>query len=142
MLFVVLMVSASCAIALRSEPAFLKNFTHFLLFLLAFFVPWSAISLTDYYVISAGAVDIPALYDAKARYGGWNALGIAVYITGVLLQLPFIENPLFHGALTWIFAGNDVSWLVGWLATAGLYYALRHRDGRRLPARTYYPAGS
>lgn len=141
-LFVVLMVSASCAIALLSEPAFLKNFTHFLLFLLAFFVPWSAISLTDYYVISAGAVDIPALYDAKARYGGWNALGIAVYITGVLIQLPFIENPLFHGALTWIFAGNDVSWLVGWLATAGLYYALRHRDGRSLPARTYYPAGS
>jgi NCS1 family nucleobase:cation symporter-1 len=58
-LFVVLMVAISCVIALLSEPAFLKNFTHFLLFLLAFFVPWSAISLTDYYLISAGAVDIP-----------------------------------------------------------------------------------
>ncbi len=35
-LFVVLMVAISCVIALLSEPAFLKNFTHFLLFLLAF----------------------------------------------------------------------------------------------------------
>ncbi|WP_227639569.1 cytosine permease [Klebsiella pneumoniae] len=50
--FVVLMVTASCIIALLSEPAFLKHFTHFLLFLLAFFVPWSAICLTDYYLIS------------------------------------------------------------------------------------------
>ncbi|MCG6522288.1 cytosine permease, partial [Vibrio parahaemolyticus] len=32
--FVVLMVTASCIIALLSEPAFLKHFTHFLLFLL------------------------------------------------------------------------------------------------------------
>ena len=139
-LFVVLMVSLSCVIALLSEPAFLKNFTHFLLSLLAFFVPWSAISLTDYYCISKGAVDIPALYDTAGRYGKWNALGIGVYAAGVLIQLPFIENPLFHGALTWIFAGNDISWLVGWLGTAGLYYALRHRDTRVLPLRTHYPS--
>lgn len=129
-LFVVLMVAISCVIALLSEPAFLKNFTHFLLFLLAFFVPWSAISLTDYYLISAGAVDIPALSDPQQRYGYWNIYAIVVYVAGVLIQLPFIENPLYHGSLTWLFAGNDVSWIIGWFGTGALYYALRRFDRR------------
>ncbi|WP_165556101.1 purine-cytosine permease family protein [Raoultella planticola] len=138
-LFVVLMVAISCAIALLSEPAFLKNFTHFLLFLLAFFVPWSAIGLTDYYLISAGAVDIPALSDPQQRYGYWNLYAIAVYIVGVLIQLPFIENPLYHGSLTWLFAGNDVSWIIGWFGTGVLYYALRRFDRRVLPTQSVFP---
>ena len=137
--FVVLMVAASCIIALLSEPAFLKHFTHFLLFLLAFFVPWSAISLTDYYIISKGAVDIPALSDPHQRYGFWNLYAITIYIIGVLIQLPFIENPLFHGSLTWIFAGNDVSWIIGWVGTGWLYYALRRFDRRPLPAQSVFP---
>ncbi|HFP8702107.1 TPA: cytosine permease [Raoultella planticola] len=138
-LFVVLMVAISCVIALLSEPAFLKNFTHFLLFLLAFFVPWSAIGLTDYYLISAGAVDIPALSDPQQRYGYWNLYAIAVYIVGVLIQLPFIENPLYHGSLTWLFAGNDVSWIIGWFGTGVLYYALRRFDRRVLPTQSVFP---
>lgn len=138
-LFVVLMVSISCFIALLSEPAFLKHFTHFLLFLLAFFVPWSAISLTDYYLVSARAVDIPALFDADKRYGYWNIFGIGIYIVGVLIQLPFIENPLFHGSMTWLFDGNDVSWIIGWFGTAFLYASLRRFDRRELPAQTVYP---
>lgn len=138
-LFVVLMVAISCVIALLSEPAFLKNFTHFLLFLLAFFVPWSAISLTDYYLISAGAVDIPALSDPQQRYGYWNLYAIVVYVAGVLIQLPFIENPLYHGSLTWLFAGNDVSWIIGWFGTGMLYYALRHFDRRVLPTQSVFP---
>ncbi|ENP7131546.1 cytosine permease [Raoultella sp. YJ] len=138
-LFVVLMVAISCVIALLSEPAFLKNFTHFLLFLLAFFVPWSAIGLTDHYLISAGAVDIPALSDPQQRYGYWNLYAIAVYIVGVLIQLPFIENPLYHGSLTWLFAGNDVSWIIGWFGTGVLYYALRRFDRRVLPTQSVFP---
>ncbi|HDH7818556.1 TPA: purine-cytosine permease family protein [Raoultella planticola] len=138
-LFVVLMVAISCVIALLSEPAFLKNFTHFLLFLLAFFVPWSAIGLTDYYLISAGAVDIPALSDPQQRYGYWNLYAIAVYIVGVLIQLPFIENPLYHGSLTRLFAGNDVSWIIGWFGTGVLYYTLRRFDRRVLPTQSVFP---
>ena len=138
--FVVLMVTASCIIALLSEPAFLKHFTHFLLFLLAFFVPWSAICLTDYYLISKGAIDIPALSDPQQRYGFWNLYAITLYIVGVLIQLPFIENPLFHGSLTWIFAGNDASWIIGWFGTGVLYYALRRFDRRSLPAQSLFPS--
>lgn len=132
-LFVILMVSVACLIALLSEPAFLKSFTHFLLFLLAFFVPWSAISLTDFYLITRGRVDVPALADPDGRYGRWNVAGIAVYVLGVMVQLPFIDNPLHHGSLTWIFAGNDVSWIVGWLVTALLWFVASRWDRRGRP---------
>ncbi|WP_367395485.1 cytosine permease [Pantoea sp. Ep11b] len=132
-LFVILMVSVACLIALLSEPAFLKSFTHFLLFLLAFFVPWSAISLTDFYLITRGRVDVPALADPDGRYGRWNVAGIAVYVLGMMVQLPFIDNPLHHGSLTWIFAGNDVSWIVGWLVTALLWFVASRWDRRGRP---------
>ncbi|MFJ3456053.1 hypothetical protein ACIPMZ_03675 [Scandinavium goeteborgense] len=61
-------------------------------------------------------------------------------VIGVLIQLPFIENPLFHGSLTWMFAGNDVSWIIGWFGTALLYLALHKLDRRALPAQTVYPS--
>jgi len=137
--FVVLMVAISCGIALISEPAFLKTFTHFLLFLLAFFVPWSAISLVDFYLITKGHIDIPALSQPDGRYGRWNWLGIAVYFTGVLIQLPFINNVLYKGSLTWIFADNDVSWIIGWLGTALLWAGCARWDRRGKLAATRYP---
>lgn len=129
-MFVTAMVTLACVIALLSEPAFLKSFTHFMLFLLAFFVPWSAISLTDFYLITHGKVDIPALSQPDGRYGRWNGAGISVYFLGVLVQLPFIDNPLYHGSLTWIFAGNDISWIIGWIVTA-LLWLLACRWDRR-----------
>jgi NCS1 family nucleobase:cation symporter-1 len=85
-----------------------------------------------------GAIDIPALSDPQQRYGFWNLYAITLYIVGVLIQLPFIENPLFHGSLTWIFAGNDVSWIIGWFGTGVLYYALRRFDRRSLPAQSLF----
>lgn len=88
--------------------------------------------------------------EGRHRYSGakrpaatlrfWNLYAITLYIVGVLIQLPFIENPLFHGSLTWIFAGNDVSWIIGWFGTGVLYYALRRFDRRSLPAQSLFPS--
>ncbi|MEN5015184.1 cytosine permease [Erwinia sp. Eh17-17] len=118
LLFIVVMMVVSCTIAILSEPSFLKSFTQFLLFLLAFFVPWSAMNLTDYYFITRGQVDIPALSDPDGRYGRWNWPGILTYALGVLVQLPFVANGFYQGALVGWFDGNDISWLIGWVFTA------------------------
>lgn len=45
------------------KDSFLTSFKDFLLFLLTFFTPWSAINLVDYYLISRERYDIPALSD-------------------------------------------------------------------------------
>jgi NCS1 family nucleobase:cation symporter-1 len=39
------------------------------LFLLTFFIPWSAINLVDYYFISKEECDVDALYDPNGKYG-------------------------------------------------------------------------
>lgn len=116
--FIVCMVLISCAIAMLSAPSFLKSFTQFLLFLLAFFVPWSAMNLMDYYFITRGHIDIPALSDPDGRYKRWNLVGIATYVAGVLIQLPFISNGFYSGSLAYLFEGNDISWIIGWVFTA------------------------
>ncbi|CCO86547.1 purine-cytosine permease family protein [Erwinia amylovora] len=118
MLFIVLMVLISCGIAILSQPSFLKSFTHFLLFLLIFFVPWSAINLTDYYFVSRGQLNMAALSDPDGCYGRWNAVGMSTYALGVLVQLPFAANEFYRGVLVGWFAGNDISWLIGWVFTA------------------------
>lgn len=141
-IFIIGMVVISCTIAMISEPSFLKSFTQFLLFLLAFFVPWSAMNLMDYYFISHGHVDIPALSNPAGRYKRWNMIGIGTYVVGVLIQLPFISNGFYSGSLVWLFDGNDISWIIGWVVTA-LCWLLVNRSARqhRLSA-TIFPENS
>lgn len=75
-LYIVGFVVLSLLIALAASADFLNNFKNFVLLLLAAFVPWSAVNLVDYYLVSRERVDIPALYDASARYGSYNWMAI------------------------------------------------------------------
>ncbi|KJK25260.1 hypothetical protein UB46_06225 [Burkholderiaceae bacterium 16] len=58
--FILLMVGLPTVLALAGEQAFLKEFSAFLL---AFFTPWSAINLVDYYFVTRERYDVPALSD-------------------------------------------------------------------------------
>ncbi|QBR52147.1 cytosine permease [Erwinia sp. QL-Z3] len=139
--FIVCMVLISCAIAMLSAPSFLKSFTQFLLFLLAFFVPWSAMNLMDYYFITRGHIDIPALSDPDGRYKRWNLVGIATYVAGVLIQLPFISNGFYSGSLVYLFDGNDVSWIIGWVFTALSWLLVNQRNKAARLQATVLPQG-
>ncbi|MBN7120227.1 cytosine permease [Erwinia billingiae] len=139
--FIVCMVLISCAIAMLSAPSFLKSFTQFLLFLLAFFVPWSAMNLMDYYFITRGHIDIPALSDPDGRYKRWNLVGIATYVAGVLIQLPFISNGFYSGSLVYLFDGNDISWIIGWVFTALCWLLVNQRNKAARLQATVLPQG-
>ncbi|WP_030810379.1 purine-cytosine permease family protein [Streptomyces sp. NRRL S-337] len=119
---------AGTAVALLGKDSFLTSFKDFLLFLLTFFTPWSAINLTDYYLISKERYDIAALSDPAGRYGAWNARALTVYALGVLAQLPFLSTAFYTGPLVAPLGGADVSWLVG-LAVPAVLYGLAARRG-------------
>ncbi|MET9294910.1 cytosine permease [Streptomyces sp. NPDC003077] len=127
---------AGTAVALLGKDGFLSAFKDFLLFLLTFFTPWSAINLVDYYLISKERYDIPALSDPHGRYGAWNIRTLAVYVLGVLAQLPFLATHFYTGPLVAPLGGADVSWIVGLAVPAVLYWAVTRRDTARLPATT------
>lgn len=117
----------SVAVALFASADFLANFKDFVLLILMVFTPWSAINLTDYYLVSKEKVDIPALYDPDGRYGRWNVCALASYLIGIVAQIPFLAQSLYTGPLAKSFGGADVSWLVGLLLTAAIYLPLARR---------------
>ena len=126
---------AGTAVALLGKDSFLSSFKDFLLFLLTFFTPWSAINLVDYYAIARERYDIPALSDPHGRYGAWRWKALTAYALGVLAQLPFLSTTFYTGPLVAPLGGADISWLVGLAAPAALYWALARRDTHHVPDR-------
>ncbi|WP_328406211.1 purine-cytosine permease family protein [Nocardia sp. NBC_00403] len=137
--YIVGFTAVSVVVAVGASADFLNNFKNFVLVLLMVFTPWSAINLTDYYLISKEKVDIPALYDPDARYGRWNGTALACYVIGVLAQIPFLAQKLYTGPITEQLGGADISWIVGIVVTAALYYPLARRTSNP-PASMIYPA--
>nr|WP_221624565.1 cytosine permease [Burkholderia sp. Bp8963] len=137
--FVLLTVAASSGLALAGQHSFLKAFSSFLLFLLVLFTPWSAINLVDYYWVTRERYDVPALFDANGRYGRWNLAGIAVYVIGVLVQMPFVATGFYTGPWVDALGGVDVSWIVGIVVPGILYYAVSRRSRSCAPDRLILP---
>ncbi len=131
----------SVLVAILASADFLANFKNFVLVLLMVFTPWSAVNLVDYYLISRERVDIPALYDPAGRYGRWNAAALGAYALGIVAQVPFLAQALYSGPVTAWLGGADVSWIVGLVGTAAIYYPLARRTSRP-PESMIYPAGS
>jgi NCS1 family nucleobase:cation symporter-1 len=120
--FVCAMLLVAAVIAIAASADFLDNFKNFVLLLLMVFTPWSAINLTDYYLVSRERVDVPALYDPDGRYGRWNVVAIATYVFGVLIQIPFLAQSLYTGPVTKALDGADISWIVGLVVPGVIYY--------------------
>ncbi len=120
--YVVVMVGIATAIALLGQHDFLKLFKSFILFLLAFFTPWSAINLVDYYWVSKGRYDLGALSNPDGRYGRWNKIGISVYLIGIAIQMPFLATSFYTGPLVALMGDVDISWIIGLLVPGLMYY--------------------
>ncbi|MGW7270140.1 purine-cytosine permease family protein [Streptomyces sp. NPDC054864] len=133
--YIALIMVAGTVVALLGKDSFLTSFKDFLLFLLTFFTPWSAINLVDYYLISKERYDIPALSDPHGRYGAWRWDALTVYGVGLLAQLPFLVTHFYTGPLVDPLGGADISWIVGLVVPAALYWLLARRDTSHIPAQ-------
>ncbi|CAB3941253.1 hypothetical protein LMG6001_00053 [Achromobacter insolitus] len=144
-LLVLVIVAAATCVALIGQHSFLNAFKSFILFLLAFFVPWSAVNLVDYYFVSREQYDVQALSDPNGRYGRWNWPGILIYLFGVLVQMPFISTKLYTGPMVERLGGVDISWIIGLVVPSILYYLFARRNSRpqaRGASRTPVSAGT
>ncbi|HEJ8267492.1 TPA: cytosine permease [Klebsiella oxytoca] len=125
LLVLAMIITLATAIAIIGQHSFLSAFKSFLLFLLTFFTPWSAINLVDYYFFNHQAIDMEALNDPNGKYRAWNVTGLGVYLVGVAVQTPFIDSGFYSGPFVKMLGGIDISWLIGLALPAGLYYVLR-----------------
>lgn len=138
-IYIIGMVGLSTLVALTGRHSFLKEFTAFILFLLAFFTPWSAINLVDYYCFTQSRYDVPALSDPDGRYGRWNAKAIGIYVLGVLVQMPFISTSFYTGPFVDALGGTDISWILGLIVPGVIYYVTMRRAPQTMPDRLILP---
>ena len=115
-------------VAIEASPNFLHDLTNFLIFTLYLLVPWTAINLTDFYLIRRGQYDIPELFKADGIYGQFNWFALIVYALTVVVQWPFMNNEWIVGAAAKALGGADIAWIVGFVF-AGVAYWLGARYG-------------
>lgn len=115
------------------------SYENFIFFLITFLVPWSAINLADFYIVSKGHYDLDALSDPRGRYGLWNGPGLVAYLVGCAALAPFISTVYWTGPVA-DRLGFDLSWLVGLVVPAAVYVAVcRARQDRPVVASLVAP---
>lgn len=119
----VLLVAAGTLCALLGYREFVDNLSNFLNVLLYVFIPWSAINLTDYYLIRHGRYDVQSFFTPDRSYPGFVWPGLVAYLLAVAVQLPFIDQTYFTGPLVGALGHVDVSWIVGGIAGVVFYVA-------------------
>lgn len=126
------MVLLGCTLSIRSDGIALLH--TFLLLLLYFLVPWTAVNLVDYFFVRKGRYAIAHFFTPRGIYGAWQMRGIAAYLIGFVAMVPFFyivdsgENQeIFVGYFARKLEGVDIAWLVG-LVVAGVVYLLLARS--------------
>lgn len=131
LLVLAMIITTATAIAIIGQHSFLSAFKSFLLFLLTFFTPWSAINLVDYYFFNHQAIDMEALNDPNGKYRAWNVTGLGVYLVGVAVQTPFIDSGFYSGPFVKMLGGIDISGSLGWRFRRGSTMSCAKRSPQR-----------
>ncbi len=111
-------------IALVGYAHFVSNLSNFLDVLLVIFIPWSAVNLTDYFVVRQGNYDVTAFFIPDGVYGKVAWRGLLAYAVGLAAEWPFVSQPDYVGPLVSRLGGADISWLVGFFVSAVVYLIL------------------
>ena len=110
-------------IAIQASKNFMDDLTNFLVFTLYLLVPWTAINLTDYYIVRNGHYNIPEMFKEDGIYGKVNWYAIIVYVLAIGIQFPFMNDPaIYVGSIANSLGGADLAWIVGFLFAAVAYY--------------------
>ncbi|MFG0400742.1 cytosine permease [Pseudomonas putida] len=123
------LVLFSCVLAIRGNGIAILN--TFLMLMLYFLVPWTAVNLVDYFVVRKGRYAIPHFFTPSGIYGAWQVRGIASYVIGFLCMIPFFYiygaaagQEVFVGPFARMLEGVDIAWLVGLIVSGFTYYLL------------------
>ncbi|HWL24094.1 MAG TPA: cytosine permease [Ureibacillus sp.] len=121
-LFILILPIIGTFLSIWGQGNFLNNFFNFLLLLLYFMIPWSAINIVDFYLVRKGKYNVHAVFNPNGEYGRVNWISITVYFFAVLVQFPFMNTGLYVGVIAKYLNGADIAWIVGLIAASVLYY--------------------
>lgn len=123
----VLVSAAMLLLALVVPSNFIPSFTAFLTTVLYFMIPWTAINLTDFYLVRRERYALRDIFERDGIYGRWNVRGIACYLIGFCVMIPFFSVSFFTGPVAKALGGADISPFIGFPVAAILYYVTYRR---------------
>jgi NCS1 nucleoside transporter family len=104
---------------------FLPQYNNFLVVLIYFLTPWTAVNLVDFYLVRKGDYAIKEIFNPRGIYGRWSWRGLVAYFVGFAVMIPFFSiGTFFVGPVAEAASGADFSIFVGLPVSAILYYVL------------------
>ncbi|MEU1305766.1 purine-cytosine permease family protein [Streptomyces shenzhenensis] len=119
---IIAVLSVIIALALPSD--YLGSFNNFVLLMLYFLIPWTAVNLADFYLVRRGHYAITEMYNPNGMYGRWAWRGLTAYVVGLLAMIPFMSLSFYVGPAARALDGVDIAFIVGLVAGGGLYVLL------------------
>ncbi len=107
-------------VAILAEGNFYGSLENYIVSLTYFAIPWTAINLTDFYLVRHGKYD-PEAFLRPAGYGTFNWLAIVAFMIAIVVEIPFMYTGLFEGPIAKALGGADISWIPGLIIAGGLY---------------------
>lgn len=106
---------------------FLENFSAFLILMSYFMLPWLAIRLIDFFWKSRETnTPIDAFYRKDGPFKGVLWHGMAAFVTGIVVSIPFMSSAIYTGPVADKLDGADVSYFVSFVV-AGIIYSFSSR---------------
>ena len=112
---------------------FFSTFENYLTLLLYFLIPWTAINLTDFYLVRRGVYRTEDFFNPRGTFGSFAWTGIFVYVLTFGIEIPFMNTSIFQGPLSKAMGNADISWIVGLVVAVPLYYVLAKRSMKATP---------
>jgi purine-cytosine permease-like protein len=121
---IVVVMVVAVVVALGLPEDYLGSFNTFVLMMLYFLIPWTAVNLVDFYFVRRGRYAITEIFKPRGIYGTWPRRGLISYVAGVLSMVPFVVTTAYTGPVADALGGVDISFVVGLLVAGGLYLLL------------------
>lgn len=112
---------ASLLIALVIPADYVDSFNNFVLLMLYFLVPWTAVNLVDFYWVRRGKYAIAEILKPDGIYRRWAWRGVVAYLIGFCAMIPFFSTTFYTGPVANMLGGADFSFVVGLAVSGGLY---------------------
>ncbi|MFJ4768180.1 purine-cytosine permease family protein [Streptomyces uncialis] len=117
----------SLVVALLIPDDYIGSFNNFVLMMLYFLVPWTAVNLVDFYFVRRGQYAIAEILKPDGMYGRWAWRGVTAYLVGFVAMVPFFSTTFYVGPVADALGGADFSFVVG-LTVSGLLYLYLSRN--------------
>ena len=117
---------AGTVLSLTLPGTFLSDFDSFLVIILYFMIPWTAVNLIDFFFVRKGNYAIKEIFKPNGMYHRWGWRGIVAYWAGFAAMIPFMYTPtnLYHSVVGTALGGGDISPFIGFPVSAIVYWIL------------------